>query len=47
MNAKIVATVFPRKLLSTCGMQNRDFPPISRFISQTMQNMATVTMEDE
>jgi len=27
------------------GMKNNDFRPISRFISQMMQDRATVTME--
>ena len=29
------------------GMKNHEFPPISRFISEMMQNRAIVTMEDE
>jgi len=29
------------------GMKNHDFRPISRFISETIQDMAELTMEDD
>jgi len=34
--------------LNTCGVKKfRDFLPISRYISQTIQDIAIVTMEGE
>jgi len=45
-SVKIFATVFPKRLLCRRG-KNRDFQPISRFISETIPDVVIVTTEDE
>jgi len=46
-SAKIFANVLHRGFYIQGGYKNRDFRQISRVISETIQDMATVTMEDE
>jgi len=37
----------PRGCYIQRGMKNRDFRPVSRFVSETIQDVTIVTMEDE
>jgi len=44
---KDIRSRFPKDLLCGRGMKNGDFGLISRFISETIQDIAVVTMEDK